>query len=111
MYRFNTKTNLLSSASIQVGISYSAPDSNGDDKEWIIKTGALPDGNITNLMEPCTGISNAYALNISGSFSNEDESHLSVLAAPVNTQYYDSFNDAFWLFDGIAWRTFTTTTE
>lgn len=110
MYRFNTKADLLSSTSIQVGISYLAPDSNGDDKEWIIKTGTPPDGTIANLVEPCTGIASAYAFNISGSFSNGDQSHLSVLNAPINTQYYDSFNDTFWLFDGATWRTPTTTT-
>lgn len=110
MYRFNTKTALLTSTAIQIGITYLAPDNNNEDKSWLIKAGTPPDGTIIGLMEPCTGISNAYALNISGSFSNNNQNHLSSTNAPINTQYYDSFNDAFWLFDGNSWRSPTTGT-
>ena len=118
MFKFNTKAELIASSQLLVGVIYAArqhydhfdpEDTNFNRlfsgiKMWEVVEGFPPDGNIINFAETCTGITNAYVQNISGSFANFNGDHRNITVAPVGTFYYNAQSNDFYTFNDSSWQ-------
>lgn len=87
-----SKSDLLSSANILIGLTYVVTNGEGVG-EWLIKSGSPPDGTIINFTESCTGISSAYAEFLGNTVSNDAED-LKYIYPPREGMYYiDRYNE------------------
>ena len=121
MFAFNTKQEMLASLDLNIGSVYLAPDTEGVSKMWRVISGLTPGssesepkkGDRENMLETCTGISNAFVKNISGSFNSNGIIDGSVnnfytqtsSEIPTSTIHYNAEDNQWRIQEGGVWYT------